>query len=189
MAMRRPRKVNRRGEENVNEAGTSEPVPPTTNAPPNSGPATSTQNASILDEATINKMIQAAITEAFRRVIPESISNQVNTNPSVPIVQPQLQIPIPPPVTEPVMPMGATPSGQVEPIYNLSQKHQPPEFSGSNDPAVTEEWLETVERAMALFPMSDQEKVHYVSYLLRGDARVWWKLMEHTYVTSALSWN
>ncbi|XP_031273899.1 uncharacterized protein LOC116132386 [Pistacia vera] len=189
MATRRPRKVNRRGEENINEAGTSEPVAPTTSVPPNSGPATSAQNASVLDEAAINRMIQTAITEAFRRVIPEGISNQVNTNPSAPVVQPQLQIPVPPPVTGPVMPMGATPSGQVEPIYNLSQKHQPPEFSGSNDPAVTEEWLETVERAMALFPMSDQEKVRYASYLLRGDARVWWKLMEHTYVTSNLSWN
>ncbi|XP_031261164.1 uncharacterized protein LOC116119363 [Pistacia vera] len=85
--------------------------------------------------------------------------------------------------------MGATPSGQVEPIYNLSQKHQPSEFNGSNDLTVTEEWLEAVEWAMALFPMSDQEKVCHASYLLRGDARVWWKLIEHTHVTSALSWN
>ncbi|XP_031258857.1 uncharacterized protein LOC116116967 [Pistacia vera] len=85
--------------------------------------------------------------------------------------------------------MGAIPSKQVEPIYNLSQKHQPSEFSGSNDPGVSEEWLKTIEQAMGLFPMSDQEKVRYASYLLKGDARVWWKLMEHTYVTSALSWN
>ncbi|XP_031282344.1 TMV resistance protein N-like [Pistacia vera] len=62
----RSRKVNRRGEENVNGEGTSEPIVPAINAPLNSGPPTSTQNASVLDEAVINKMIHAAITGAFR---------------------------------------------------------------------------------------------------------------------------
>ncbi|XP_031282091.1 uncharacterized protein LOC116140625 [Pistacia vera] len=86
------------------------------------------------------------------------------------------------------MTISAIPSSYEPPIYNLSQKHQP-EFSGTNDLAIIEEWLEIVERAMALFPMSDPKKVCYASYLLRGDARIWWQLMEHTYVVSALSWS
>ncbi|XP_031283418.1 uncharacterized protein LOC116142108 [Pistacia vera] len=78
---------------------------------------------------------------------------------------------------------------QIEPICGLSSKHQPPEFSSTNDPIVAEQWIKLVEKATALFPMIDQEKIPYATYLLRGDAMTWWELMEQTQDTTTLTWS
>ncbi|XP_031248851.1 uncharacterized protein LOC116106631 [Pistacia vera] len=65
----------------------------------------------------------------------------------------------------------------------------PPEFSGTNDLVVVEQWIKLVEKATALFPMTDQEKIRYATYLLRGDAMTWWELMEQTQDTTTLTWS
>ncbi|XP_031260038.1 uncharacterized protein LOC116118205 [Pistacia vera] len=78
---------------------------------------------------------------------------------------------------------------QIELIYGLSSKHQPTEFSSTNDPIVTEQWIKLVEKATTLFPMIDQEKIRYATYLLRGDAMTWWELMEQTQDTTTLTWS
>ncbi|XP_031282058.1 topless-related protein 4-like [Pistacia vera] len=65
----------------------------------------------------------------------------------------------------------------------------PPEFSGTNDLVVVEQWIKLVEKATAVFPMIDQEKIWYATYLLRGDAMTWWELMEQTQDTTSLTWS
>ena len=72
-------------------------------------------------------MIQEAINRALRRTPPKSTSTPVTT------------------VTTNVVPSQAAGTStlealvalkQIEPIYGLSSKHQPLEFSGTNDPVV-----------------------------------------------------
>ena len=41
---------------------------------------------------------------------------------------------------------------------------------------------------MALFPMNDRERIRYASFLFRGDARIWWELMEETHDSVLMTW-
>ena len=36
--------------------------------------------------------------------------------------------------------------------------------------------------------MTDREKIQYASFLFRGDARIWWELMEETYDVATMTW-
>ncbi|XP_031250164.1 uncharacterized protein LOC116108019 [Pistacia vera] len=56
------------------------------------------------------------------------------------------------------------------------------------DPLVAEEWFRSVEHTTALFPMTDPEKIRYASFLFRGDARIWWELMEDTHEIAVMTW-
>lgn len=122
-----------------------------------------------LDEARIRGIIQQVMAETQGRVVPP-----VQTPPVTPVERGQT---VPPPVPN-----------RVEPIYGLSSQHQPSEFKGTTDPVIAEEWLGSVERATGLFPMSDREKIRYASFLFRGDARIWWELMEETHDTTVMTW-
>ena len=69
--------------------------------------------------------------------------------------------------------VGTSSSGRLHPIYHLPGPYQPMKFSGSKDPAVAEEWIESVESVMGLFTLSEREKVRFTMFHLRGDAKVW----------------
>ena len=62
---------------------------------------------------------------------------------------------------------------QLHPIFNLPSMHQPQKFDGARDPIAAEEWLESVESVMALFDMTDQERVRYATYLFKSGVRIW----------------
>lgn len=69
----------------------------------------------------------------------------------------------------------------------MPSQHQPSEFRGTVDPLVADEWFRLVERMMALFPMTDQERIQYASFLFRGDAHIWWELIEDTHDTALMA--
>lgn len=49
--------------------------------------------------------------------------------------------------------------GQIHPCYNLVDRHQPPEFHGTNADSLTvEDWLEVMKEAIKLFKMIDHER-------------------------------
>ena len=50
------------------------------------------------------------------------------------------------------------------------------------------EWFKSVERTAALFPMNDRERIRYANFLFRGDARIWWELMEETHDLAPMTW-
>lgn len=78
--------------------------------------------------------------------------------------------------------------GQMHPIYRPIGRHHLPEFKGTTDPVVALEWLEAMEKVIAMSIMSNQEKVKYVAYLLKGDAKVWSRLMGTTCFVESMSW-
>ncbi|XP_031283420.1 pentatricopeptide repeat-containing protein At5g39710-like [Pistacia vera] len=41
---------------------------------------------------------------------------------------------------------------------------------------------------MALFTMTDRENIRYANFLFRGDARIWWELMEDTHDVPVMTW-
>lgn len=97
----------------------------------------------------------------------------------------------PPPIQQPIqppIPQITEVRGQMHPIYRLVSRYQPPEFRGTIDPLVALKWLEVMEEAMTMFTMSDQEKVKYATYLLKGDVKAWWRLMGTTRSMKGMSW-
>lgn len=59
----------------------------------------------------------------------------------------------------------------MHPIYRLENRHQLSDFKGTINPIMVFKWLKVVKEAMAMFTMFDQEKVKYVAYLLKRDAK------------------
>lgn len=63
-----------------------------------------------------------------------------------------------------------------------------PEFSGTVDSVEAFEWLDAMEEAIAMFTMTNWEKVRYVTSLLRGDAKAWWRLVCTTCLVEGMAW-
>ena len=72
-------------------------------------------------------------------------------------------------------------------INGLVSQCQPPEFQGTIDPIVVDAWIHIMEGMMEIFPMIDQEKIRYASFLFKGDARVWWDLIRETQDVSSMT--
>ncbi|KAF3772173.1 hypothetical protein EJ110_NYTH56328 [Nymphaea thermarum] len=52
---------------------------------------------------------------------------------------------------------------------------QPPVFTGDGSPDKAEEWIEVVEHIFEVLEVPRGNKVNYGSYMLKGDAKRWWK--------------
>ena len=51
-------------------------------------------------------------------------------------------------------------------------KRNPIVFEGTVDPVVAEEWIGMLEKIFEFVQIKDVEKVNYVWYMLRNDARI-----------------
>ncbi|XP_031277911.1 uncharacterized protein LOC116136343 isoform X2 [Pistacia vera] len=153
------RRMTRSGNNNAVSMG--EPSNPSRFTPP------------VLDEARIRNMIQQVLAESQGK----SISERVETPVVVPTTREERERPVPP-----IVPCC------LEPIYGLPSQHQPSVFRGTMDPIVAEEWIRSVERTTTLFPMTEWEKIRYANFLFRGDARIWWELMEDTHDIASMTW-
>ena len=54
----------------------------------------------------------------------------------------------------------------------------PPTFEGTTEPMEVEKWIIEMEKVFRVLKCSEDEKVAYVAYMLRGDAYDWWRLEE-----------
>ncbi|KAF3792379.1 hypothetical protein EJ110_NYTH10424 [Nymphaea thermarum] len=52
---------------------------------------------------------------------------------------------------------------------------QPPVFTGDGSPDKAEEWIEEIERIFEVLEVPGGNKVKFGSYMLKGDAKRWWK--------------
>lgn len=50
----------------------------------------------------------------------------------------------------------------------------PPAFERHIDPAVVEEWLEEMKKRFTLVTFSEEQKVTLATYMLQGEAHLWW---------------
>ncbi|KAF3771857.1 hypothetical protein EJ110_NYTH59321 [Nymphaea thermarum] len=67
---------------------------------------------------------------------------------------------------------------------------QPPVFTGDGSPDKVEEWIEVVERIFEVLEVPGGNKVNYGSYMLKGDAKRWWKSTREIRFTGqqSISW-
>ncbi|KAF3777431.1 hypothetical protein EJ110_NYTH45830 [Nymphaea thermarum] len=76
-------------------------------------------------------------------------------------------------------PTGDTTAPPKEKATTVSFHHfmsmQPPVFTGDGSPDKAEEWIEEVERIFEVLEVSGDNKVNFGSYMLKGDAKRWWK--------------
>ncbi|XP_062119246.1 uncharacterized protein LOC133832995 [Humulus lupulus] len=67
-------------------------------------------------------------------------------------------------------------------------KFHPPEFYGSIDSKVTENWIRTMERIFDLARVPQVDKVRLAIYLLREDASYWWDTMAAIHGVDTMTW-
>ena len=120
----------------------------------------------VIDEERLLNLINWAMTEAIDRRLPANVdrSTEAEAPAATPVVGERVArgetgVQAPPVVRD-----------RSRPIYGLLNQRPPPEFSGTTDPIEADEWLRSVDTTMRLLQMTDQEKVEYASYLLKGDA-------------------
>ena len=68
------------------------------------------------------------------------------------------------------------PPKEVDPndLYEKSRKRFPPEFHGSEDPMVADDFIEQLEQIFAVFRCTQKQKVSLSAYMFRGIALQWW---------------
>ena len=75
-----------------------------------------------------------------------------------------------------------------EPLFERFWKQHPPTFEGSTDPLVAEMWMDLVTSILDFMGVEGNDRVSCASYMLRGDARIWWGVVSQIRDVRALSW-
>ena len=66
----------------------------------------------------------------------------------------------------------------LKPASKRFMKRNPLIFEGIVDPTMAEEWVSIIEKIFKFAQIKDEEKVKYVVYMLRKDARIWWEVVK-----------
>ena len=56
------------------------------------------------------------------------------------------------------------------------KKFAPPTFKEARTPAEAEEWLNQLEIILEVLKTEEEDKIPFTKFLLRGEAREWWKI-------------
>ncbi|XP_075515771.1 uncharacterized protein LOC142550581 [Primulina tabacum] len=73
-------------------------------------------------------------------------------------------------------------------VYDRFRRLNPPEFMGSTDPAVAEEWIKSLESIFSYLHMEDADKVICAIFLLTKHARIWWESARVALPIGPLTW-
>ena len=57
---------------------------------------------------------------------------------------------------------------------------KPRTFDASSEPMDADDWLREMDRALTVAHVADEDRVPYVTYLLRGQAMSWWENVQAT---------
>ena len=63
-----------------------------------------------------------------------------------------------------------------------------PEFEGSFDPSVADEWLSSLQVILDFINVTDQEKVRCASFVLKKDARYWCETVAMRRNVNEMTW-
>ena len=71
------------------------------------------------------------------------------------------------------------------------QKLQPPKFDGEADVEKAENWMETLEDIYAALEYTEEQKVKFAAFQLKGTARIWWRTIDQEWKVKGKSptWN
>ncbi|XP_057969489.1 uncharacterized protein LOC131158639 [Malania oleifera] len=65
-------------------------------------------------------------------------------------------------------------------------------FLGSTYPIMVENWIEEIEKIITILCCTDEQRILYATFILRGEAKLWWSIIrlleEQRPVTVALTW-
>ena len=77
------------------------------------------------------------------------------------------------------------------PVDNLTRflRLNPPVFSSSTEPIVTDDWLRKIGRDLTTAGCTDAEKVHFAAHQLNGPAASWWENYTTTYPVATMTWD
>jgi len=64
-----------------------------------------------------------------------------------------------------------------------------PEFDGSSDPLIAEEWLSDVQMILNFMDINEREKVRCVTFVLKKDARYWWETVALRRDVNIMNWD
>ncbi|XP_075499235.1 uncharacterized protein LOC142537620 [Primulina tabacum] len=73
-------------------------------------------------------------------------------------------------------------------VYDRFRRLNPPEFMGSTDPAVAEEWIKSLESIFSYLHMEYADKVTCAIFLLTKHARIWWESARVALPVGPLTW-
>ena len=66
-------------------------------------------------------------------------------------------------------------------IFEKFLKRGPPEFTGTEDPMVADDWLVRLEKIFRVFECTGQQQVQLAAYMFRGVAEDWWRTVHRSF--------
>lgn len=77
----------------------------------------------------------------------------------------------------------AVPIREVDPnaIFEKFLKRGPPEFTGTEDPLVADDWIVRMEKIFRVFECSGRQRVQLAAYMFRSVAEDWWRTVQRPY--------
>ncbi|XP_075515782.1 uncharacterized protein LOC142550594 [Primulina tabacum] len=73
-------------------------------------------------------------------------------------------------------------------VYDRFRRLNPPEFMGSTDPAIAEEWIKSLDSIFSYLHMDDADQVTCAIFLLTKHARIWWESAKVALPVGPLTW-
>ena len=73
-------------------------------------------------------------------------------------------------------------------LYEKFRRAHAPEFEGSSDPLVADEWISSIQVILDFMNLTDQEKVRCASFNLKKDARYWWETVALRRNVDVMTW-
>ena len=67
-------------------------------------------------------------------------------------------------------------------------RFNPPRFHGEPDDIKAGEWVADIEQIFRVVQCGDPERVEYAVFLMKGQARDWWKLVEQKWVSTGIEY-
>ena len=75
-----------------------------------------------------------------------------------------------------------------ETLYIRFSKLKPKVFKGTTDPYEAEEWLHSTQAILEAMELSDKEKIQCATFMLKKEARYWWRTVKKRIDVSTTTW-
>ena len=66
-------------------------------------------------------------------------------------------------------------------IFEKFLKRGPPEFTGTEDPLVDDDWIVRMEKIFRVFKCIGRQRVQLAAYMFRSVAEDWWRTVQRPY--------
>ena len=74
-------------------------------------------------------------------------------------------------------------------LFERFRRMRAPEFEGSTDPLVADEWISEIKTIFNFMNITEQEKVICASFVMKKDARYWWETVATRRDVRTMTWD